>query len=206
MSGNDELEAQIAKQIAALSVEDQALVREFVAYLHWRRSDPCAQEPRQEREWRYSFLEYFAQADVRAAKDVKGLEVKTAVATVNGESRAALWQHPPVSGEALVEYHIPIPAGLRNLRLRCVTGIRDGAQGTDQLVAFRVRIDGWQVWSRAGWPRRWEPMEVELPLHAGNVLRLAFATDGLGSHRWAWAAWAEPELVGELGGVGAPEG
>ena len=195
MSGNEELHAKIA----ALSVDDQALVREFVAYLHWRRSEPRA-ERRQEREWRYNLLEYFADADVRVAKDGKGMEVKTAVATVDGESRPALWEHPPVSGEVLVEYHIPVPAGLQNLRLRFAMGIRDGAQGTDQLVAFRVRVDGWQVWSRAGWPKRWEPNEVELPLHAGNVLRLAFATDGLGSHRWAWAAWAEPELVGELEG------
>ena len=44
-----------------------------------------------------------------------------------------------------------------------------------------------------------QPVEIELPFQAGNVLRLAFATDGLGSHRWAWAAWAEPELAGELG-------
>jgi hypothetical protein len=200
MSGNEELQ----KLVAALSVEDQALVREFVSYLHWRRSEPCAQERQQEREWRYNFLEYFSQADVRAAKDVKGMEAKAAVATVSGETRPALWQHPPVSGEALVEYHIPVPAGLQNLRLRFAMGIRDGAQGTDQLVAFRVRVDGWQVWSRAGWPRRWEPVELELPLHAGNVLRLAFATDGLGSHRWAWAAWAEPELVGELKESAAP--
>jgi hypothetical protein len=23
-------------------------------------------------------------------------------------------------------------------------------------------------------------------------------TDGLGNHRWAWAAWAEPRLVGQV--------
>jgi hypothetical protein len=195
MNANEELQ----RQIAALSVEDQGLVREFVAYLHWRRSDPCAQERRQGRAWQYNFLEYFGQADVRAARDSKGMEVKAAVASVNGDTRPALWQHPPVNGESVIEYHVPVPAGLRNLRLRFAMGIRDDAQGTDQLVAFRIRVEGWQIWSRAGWPRRWEPVELELPLHAGNVLRLAFATDGLGSHRWAWAAWADPELVGELG-------
>jgi hypothetical protein len=192
-------QSQIAAQVAALSTEDQALVRDFVAYLHWRRSNPCEQDRSQEREWRYSFLEYFAQADVRAAKDAKGMEVKTAMAAVGGMSRAALWQHPPVSGESLVEFHVPVPAGLKHLRLRFAIGIREGSQGADQLVAFRVKIDGWQVWSRAAWPQQWEPNEIELPFQAGNVLRLAFATDGLGIHRFAWAAWAEPELVGELG-------
>jgi hypothetical protein len=196
MDSAEDLQAQIA----ALSDGDRALVRDFVAYLHWRTKDPCEREAKQEREWRFNFLEFFTEADVRAARDVKGMEVKTAVAVVHGEGRPALWQHPPVNGEALVEYHVPVPAGIRNLRLRFAMGIRDGSQGTDQLVAFRVRVDGWQVWSRASWPTQWEPVEIELPFQAGNVLRLAFATDGLGSHRWAWAAWAEPELVGELTG------
>lgn len=188
----------IQAQIAALSVADQALVGEFVAYLRWRSSDPCERGEKEERDWRYNFLEYFTEADVRATKDVKGMEVKAAMAAVQGETRPALWQHPPISGEALVEYHVPVPASVRNLRLRFAMGIRDGSQGADQLVAFRVRIDGWQVWSRAAWPTQWQRVEIELPFQAGNVLRLAFATDGLGSHRFAWAAWAEPELVGEL--------
>lgn len=196
MSSTGNLEAQIA----ALSTEDQALVRDFVAYLHWRRSNPCDEQRDQERAWRYNFLEYFAEAGVRAARDVKGMEVKAAVATVGGENRPALWLHPPVNGEALVEYHVPVPAGLRDLRLRFAIGIRDGSQGVDQLVAFRIRVDGWQIWSRAAWPVKWEETEVELPFQAGNVLRLSFATDGLGSHRWDWAAWAEPQLIGEVGG------
>lgn len=194
MNGIDDLD----DQIAALPEAGQTLVREFVAFLKWRQDNPCKGESAGRREWRYNFLEHYALADVRAAKDPAGMEVKAAVATVGSEARPALWEHPPVSGEALAEFHIPVPAGLRNLRLRFATGIRDGSQATEQLVAFRIRVDGWQVWSRAGWPVRWQPAEIELPFHAGNILRIAFATDGLGSHRWAWAAWAEPELVGEL--------
>ena len=91
---------------------------------------------------------------------------------------------------------MPIPAGLHDLRLRFSIGIRDGAQAEDRLVAFRVRVDGWQMWSRAAWPIRWEPVEVPLPHQAGNILRLTFATDGLGEHKFAWAAWGEPVLVG----------
>jgi hypothetical protein len=126
------------------------------------------------------------------------MEVKLAAATVNGVARPALWHHPPVQGEAIVEFHVPVPAHVRDLRLRFAAGIRDGGQGAEQLVAFRVKVDGWQVWSRADWPLQWAPAEIELPFHAGNMLRLAFATDALGSHRWAWAAWAEPELVGRI--------
>jgi len=194
MNGKDDL----YKEIAALPAAEQALVREFVDFLKWRQDNPCRSEEAVQHAWQYSFLEHLAQADVRAAKDPAGMEVKAAVATCGGETRPALWEHPPVNGEALVEFHVPVPAGLRNLRLRFATGIRDGSQGAEQLVAFRIRVDGWQVWSRADWPLHWEPAEIALPFHAGNMLRLAFATDGLGSHRWAWAAWAEPELVGEL--------
>lgn len=194
MSGMDDL----YNQIASLPPAEQALVREFVDFLTRRQDQRCTSEEAGQHTWQYNFLEHFAGADVRAAKGPAGMEVKAAVAAVGGETRPALWEHPPVSGEALVEFHVPVPAGLRNLRLRFATGIRDGSQGAEQLVAFRIRVDGWQVWSRAGWPQHWEPAEIALPFHAGNMLRLAFATDGLGSHRWAWAAWAEPELVGEL--------
>jgi hypothetical protein len=101
-----------------------------------------------------------------------------------------------VNGESVVEFHVPIPAGMKNLHLRFAIGIRDGASAADRLVAFRVRIDGWQVWSQAAWPTTWRSFEVGLPLHAGDVLRIAFATDGLGDHKWAWAVWGEPELIG----------
>jgi hypothetical protein len=191
-------EQQLAARIAALSEEDRRLVRDYVAFLEWRRSEGCGDGAAAQAGWRYNFLEHFAGADTRASKDRAGMELKVAAATVGGVARPALWQHPPVQGESIVEFHVPVPAGVRDLRLRFATGIRDGAQGAEQLVAFRVKVDGWQVWSRADWPLQWAAAEVELPFHAGNMLRLAFATDALGSHRWAWAAWAEPQLVGRL--------
>ena len=196
----------ILRDLAALPPSDQERVAEYVVFLRWRAAqDPagCQKPEGSARPWRFNFLEHLDEADVRAAagrpsgsKDAAGMEVKAAEATVGALRRPALWQHPPVSGEALVEFHVPIPAGLRDLRLRFSIGIRDGAEAAERLVAFRIRIDGWQVWSRAAYPHGWEPFEVALPLHAGNVLRLAFATDGLGEHKFAWAVWGEPELVG----------
>lgn len=195
----------IAKDLDALSPADQARVAEYIAFLRWQASQDATglTKPGDAgRPWRFDFLEHLAAADVRATGGRPGggqgvgMEVKAAEASVAGERRPALWQHPPVSGESLVEFHVPIPAGLRDLRLRFAIGIRDGAQGDEQLVAFRVKADGWQVWSRAAYPRTWTPFEVALPFQAGNVLRLAFATDGLGEHQWAWAVWGEPLLVG----------
>ncbi len=195
----------VLKDLTTLSPADLERVADYIAFLRWRAElrDRAGRELAG-RPWRFNFLEHFAEADVRAvasrpgsSRDVAGMEVKIGEASVNGERKPALWQHPPISGEALAEFHVPIPAGLRDLRLRFSIGIRDGAQGEEQLVAFRVKADGWQVWSRAAYPRTWEPFEIALPFRAGNILRLAFATDGLGEHQWAWAVWGEPELVGE---------
>jgi hypothetical protein len=187
----------IMQQVGALSPADRQAVGDFIAFLRWR-AEAGQQAAATGVLWRYNLLEYMDGADVRASKRMSGMEVKGAEAAVGGETRPALWEHPPVEGEAIVEFHVPVPAQVKNARLRFATGIRDGSEGTSQLVAFRVRVDGWQVWSRAGWPRRWEAAEVPLPFQAGNVLRVAFVTDGLGSHSFAWAAWGEPELVGDM--------
>ena len=188
----------IQRELAELTPGQRAEVLEYIAFLRWREARPDRQAaPSEGRAWRFSLLEHFAGADVRTTRDRAGMEVKIGEASVGKVLRPALWAHPPVSGEAVVEFHVPVPAGLRDLRLRAFIGIRDGAQTRDeQLVAFRVRVDGWQVWSRAAWPTEWEPVEVALPLQAGDVVRLALATDGLGAHRWAWAVWGEPELIG----------
>ncbi len=190
-----DLPESIAQDLNALPAADQARVREYIAFLNWQagRSEPSAPQTIA-RPWALNLLEHFAGADVRASRGSAGMEVKAAETTVGGERRPALWQHPPVSGESAVEFHVPIPVGLRDLRLRFSIGIRDGAQAEDRLVAFRVRVEGWQIWSRAAWPIRWEPVIVPLPHQAGNILRLTFATDGLGEHKFAWAAWGEPVL------------
>jgi len=187
----------ILHDLATLPPADQARVSEYIAFLRWQAGNtgPGTQQATT-RPWQFNFLEHFAGADVRASRNPAGMEVKAAEATVGGERRPALWQHPPVDGEALVEFHVPIPAGLRNLHLRFAIGVRDGAKAGDRLVAFRVRVDGWQVWSRAAWPARWEPVEIPLPLQAGKIMRLAFATDGMGEHQWAWAVWGEAVLMG----------
>jgi hypothetical protein len=187
----------IAQDLTTLSPTDQARVAEYIHFLRWQteRGESSA-SPATTRPWMLNLLEQFAGADVRASRNAAGMEVKAAETTVGGERRPALWQHPPVDGESSVAFHVPIPAGLRDLRLRFSIGIRDGAQAEDHLIAFRVRVDGWQIWSRAAWPIRWEPVEVPLPHQAGNVLRLTFATDGLGEHKFAWAVWGQPMLVG----------
>jgi len=191
---------EIVEQLAALSTEAQARVREYIAFLRWRSQQALsAESAARMRSWQYNFLEHLDGADIRASRGDRGMEVKAAEAVVGGERRPALWQHPPVQGEGLVEFHVPVPSDVRNLRLRFATGIRDGAESGERLVAFRVRIAGWQMWSRACWPISWQEAEVALPLQPGDVLRIGFATDCLGHHPFAWAVWGEPALVGERG-------
>jgi hypothetical protein len=185
------------RALNALSPADQAQAHEYIAFLQWRAGQASTDlfaSPA--RTWRLGFLEHLAEATVQATRDPAGMEVKGAEATVGGEGRPALWQHPPVAGESVVEFHVPVPTGLNDLRLRFAVGIRDGVRAVDRLVAFRVRVDGWQVWSHAAWPTAWRSFELGLPFQTGNVLRIAFITDGLGEHKWAWAVWGEPELIG----------
>jgi hypothetical protein len=169
-----------------------------MAYLRWRAEQAeIGRLAPGTRPWRLNLLEYFASADLRASRDPSGMEVQAAEATVMGERRPALWQHPPVQGESIVEFHVPIPTALENLRLQFAIGVREGASPSkDRLIAYRVRVDGWQAWSRAAWPDAWEQIEIPLPLLAGDMVRIAFATDGLGAHQWAWAVWGDPALVG----------
>jgi hypothetical protein len=188
---------EILRALSALSPADQALAQDYVAFLQWRAGQTFTDLSKgPARPWQLGFLEHLAEATVQATRDPAGMEVKGAEATVGGEGRPALWQHPPVAGESVVEFHVPVPTGLKDLRLRFAVGIRDGVGAVDRLVAFRVRVDGWQVWSHAAWPTSWRSFELGLPFHAGNVLRIAFITDGLGEHKWAWAVWGEPELIG----------
>ncbi len=190
---------EIQGLLSGLSPSELAQVSEYIEFLRWRSGNEAQTRTLAETYiWRQSLIERFAGADVRSSGSGAGMEVKIAEAAVDGVLLPALWQHPPVQGESIIEYHVPIPKGLRDLTLRFAIGIRDGATADERLVAFRIRLDGWQVWSRACWPRSWQMQELPLPLQAGDVLRLSLCTDGLGDHSFAWAVWGEPVLLGRL--------
>lgn len=176
-----------------LTQEDLQKVLDYAEYLSWRESQAQTHQP-----WSYDFVEHFGVADSRADRDAAGLEVKIADASCGGVTRAALWEHPPLTGAAQVTYVVPIPASLRKLKLRFAIGIRDGAElPADRYVAFRVAVNDWKLWSAVKNSHRWDEYEVEMPEMASDVLRITFITDGLGDHRWNWAVWGQPRLEGE---------
>jgi hypothetical protein len=149
--------------------------------------------------WVFDFVENMRQAIISADHDPAGMEVRAGEATCGGVTRPALWQHPPVQGGSVVEYRVPVPTEVRNLRLRFATGIRDGAElAESNVVAFRVFVDGWKMWSDTQQQQAWKEREFPMPAVAGDVVRVQFVTDGLGNHQWAWSAWGDPRLVGEV--------
>lgn len=188
---------EIVNQLDSLTQESLDELARFVEYLRWKQSPAPAQATGQ--PWAFDFVEHFRRAIVSADHDPAGMEVQVGEAACDGESRMALWQHPPVRGSAIVEYQVPVPAGVRNLRLRFNTGIRDGSQlAAGNVVAFRIFVNDWKIWSDTQHNRNWRAHEIVMPTLPGDVTRIQFLTDGLGNHQWAWAAWGEPKLIGEI--------
>ncbi len=183
-------------QIEQLSAESQAKLAEYVAFLQWQEAQAQAA---QAQDWSFSFIEAFKEAAVFASQGPAGMDVNMAPATVGGETRPALWAHPPLAGQATIEYHVPIPQEISQVRLRLAIGIRDGAKiAEDNLVAFSVRVNGLRVWGRQSNAQTWQEVDLPLNLITGDVVRLEFATEALGSHQWTWAVWGEPELIGQV--------
>ncbi|MCC7163296.1 MAG: hypothetical protein IT331_12450 [Anaerolineae bacterium] len=149
--------------------------------------------------WTFDFVQEFGQAEIGAQRDRAGMEVLAAEATCDGVAKPALWEHPPLSGAAIVSYAVPIPPQLRTLKLKFFVGIRDGSElPPDRYIAFRVIVNGWKLWSAVKNERAWDEYTVNMPELASDVARIEFQTDGLGDHRWNWAVWGEPRLMGDL--------
>jgi hypothetical protein len=187
----------IVNELDSLTPDNLAQVARFIKYLKWQQGVDAAQGPGQ--PWIFDLVEHFRRAMVTADHDPAGMEVQVGEAACDGDSRMALWQHPPLQGSSIVEYQIPIPDRIGNLRLVFATGIRDGSQLAEgNVVAFRIFVNDWKIWSVTQHARQWKACEVVMPTLHGDVARLQFVTDGLGNHQWAWAAWGAPRLEGEL--------
>jgi hypothetical protein len=194
----------IVSQLESLTPESLAELDRFVDYLIWKQGPP--DERSSGWPWFFDFVENFRRATVTAERDPAGMEVRIGEAGCAGDSRMALWQHPPVLGSSIVEYQVPVPPDVGRLRLRFSTGIRDGSHLAEgNVVAFRVFVNGWKIWSDTQRARTWKPREVTMPSLRGDVARIQFVTDGLGNHQWAWAAWGEPTLVGEVAKAQEPD-
>jgi len=188
--------ATLIKQIEQLSPESRATLAKYIEYLQWEEAQSQVVEAA---GWSFSFIEAFKGATVKASDDSAGMDVKMAPATVGGESQPALWAHPPVVGQAIIEYHVPIPQQVAEIRLKLAIGIRDGSEIAEtNLVAFGVKVNGVRVWGQQTNNLSWQEAKIPLDLTAGDIARIEFTTEALGSHEWTWAVWGNPELVGKI--------
>jgi hypothetical protein len=188
---------EIVDQLESLSQESLTELARYVDFLRWRQGISLEQVTG--RPWTFDLVEHFRRAIVTADHDPAGMEVQIGEAACGGDLRMALWQHPPVHGSAIVEYQVPVPADVSNVRLRFATGIRDGSQlAGGNVVAFRIFVNDWKIWSDTQHVQKWIAHELVMPTLPGDVARIQLVTDGLGNHQWAWAAWGEPRLTGEI--------
>jgi hypothetical protein len=185
---------EITALLSGLSEPNLEEVRTFVEFLKSKQMGPATAA------WCFDFLENFKEATVSASRDPSGMEVKIADATCAGVTQPALWQHPPVTGSGLIAYLVPIPTGLRDVKLKFSIGIRDGSElPADRFVAFRVLVNGWKLWSTLKSKGAWEDHQVDMPQLSSDLARVEFVTDGMGQHQWDWAVWGLPRLEGGRG-------
>ena len=191
---------EITARLHGLSPQALEEVRAFVEQLRGKEAQAVSatRDAGPRAAWTFDFLESFRGATLAASRDPAGMEIKVDAAICGGIPRAALWEHPPVSGSASVGYLVPVPMGLRKLRLKFAVGIRDGSElPSDRLIAFRVLVNGWKLWSTVKNTHTWEDQDLEMPQVSSDVARIEFVTDGLGDSRWNWSVWGEPKLEGE---------
>lgn len=195
--------AALVRRISDLNEQSLTQLSQYISYLKWQEElwndllndDDAA--PGQPVIWQYDFIEGFPAARRVATRSPELMEIKTGVASCGMVQQLALWEHPPVSGGAVCEYTIAIPAELNTLRLRFAIGIRDGAMMEgENLCAFRILVNGIRLWSTTKQSNSWERFTLDLPSLSGQEAVIQFMTDGLGDNRWNWAVWGEPLLLG----------
>jgi len=194
----------ITRRISDLSEQSLTQLAQYISYLKWQEElwhsllgDDVDERPDQTLIWQYDFLEGFPAARQVATREPDMMEVKVGAATCGMVQQLALWEHPPVTGSAVCEYQLRVPAEVESLRLRFAAGIRDGALMEGQnWCAFRIYVNGLRLWSTTKQTNVWERYVIDLPSLPGQDLVVQFVTDALGDNRWNWAVWAEPQLLG----------
>ncbi len=197
----DELDA-LFRRIADLSDESLILLSQYISFLKWQEEQwhsPGEWEEAGDDKvaWVFDLIDHFSQARQAATVDSGGMEIKVAPASCDGVIRPAIWQHPPVKGEAVLEYQVIAPMDVDVLKMKFAAGVRDGALlSDDNQVAFRIRVNGRLLWTHLKADATWDDFTIDLPSMAGQTMVIQLITDALGNSRWNWAVWGEPQVVG----------
>ncbi len=195
----------IGRRIADLNEQSLTLLSQYISYLKWQEEmwgslldEEVRHRPNQTLVWNYDFLEGFPAAHRTSTRSPDNvMEIRVGPAQCGMMQQMALWEHPPVTGSAVCEYYLDVPAEVDSLKMRFAVGIRDGAlMEGDNLCAFRILANGRRVWSTTKQTNEWERYIIDLPDLGGQQLVVQFVTDALGDSRWNWAVWAEPQILG----------
>lgn len=190
---------ELVRLLETLSDRQVEMVAGYAAFLQWQEREKNARAEAETAQaiWAFDFVENFKEASGYASGDEAGMEIRVGRAVCGGEEKPAVFAHPPLRGDAVVQYLVPVPAGVESVRLRFAVGIRDGSQiAEDNLVSFRVLVNNGRVWGTQTNALRWEEHEIPLPLTPGDIGRVSFVTESLVDHQWNWAVWGSPLLVG----------
>ena len=192
----------LVRRLHDLSEESLAQLSNYISFLKWQEEQWRSivgdeTHPDLQVIWQYDFIEHFDEASKASTGIEEGMEIKVGPAQCGMIQKMALWQHPPLRGEAVVEYQPTIPLEVEVLQLRFAIGVRDGAiLNENNPIGFRIRLNGRRIWSRIKHTNPWEYFTVDLPNLAGTTPTIQFITDALGQHHWKWAVWGEPQLLG----------
>ncbi len=194
----------VIRRIGDLNEQSLLQLSQYISYLKWQEElwhslleDEEESHPGQQLVWKYDLLDAFPQARQAATRRPDLMEIRVGPATCGMVQQNALWEHPPVTGSAVVEYQLSVPSHIERLRMSFAVGIRDGAlMEGDNFCAFRIYVNGMRLWSNTKQTSQWERSMLDLPNLAGQSVVIQLMTDGLGDARWNWAVWAEPQLLG----------
>jgi hypothetical protein len=195
----------VIRRIGDLSEQSLIQLSQYISYLKWQEelwqslleTEEIESGSGQQLVWKYDFLESFPKARQASTRRPDLMEIKVGMAACGMVQQQAIWQHPPVSGSAVLEYQLHVPSHVDRLSMQFAVGIRDGSLlDGDNFCAFRIFVNGLRLWSTTKQAPQWERYLIDLPNLAGKDVVIQFMTDGLGDARWNWAVWAEPQLLG----------
>jgi len=195
----------VIRRIGDLSEQSLIQLSQYISYLKWQEelwqslleTEEIEAGSGQQLVWKYDFLESFPKARQASTRRPDLMEIKVGMAACGMVQQQAIWQHPPVSGSAVLEYQLHVPSHVDRLCMQFAVGIRDGSLlDGDNFCAFRIFVNGLRLWSTTKQAPQWERYFIDLPNLAGKDVVIQFMTDGLGDARWNWAVWAEPQLLG----------
>ncbi len=121
-------------------------------------------------------------------------------ATCGGVTRKTLHSNPPWNGNPTwgspyAEFDVALPATKEPLTLRFAYGREDGSQESDG-IAFRVLVDGKEIFARNTDEKKWHEAAADLTPYAGRKVKVRLISDIGPAHNnsWDFAAWADPRV------------